>query len=114
MRRFLEYETTSGHIVCEVYAEAEPSVADGHAVLEVSENLTLDTNNSAVRDGVVVRLYETPEERRERERLKREYKEKAQARVRHLLYDFLTALIEQDEMKMEVLREEYRVMRRWM
>lgn len=114
MKRFLEYEKSSGRIICEVYAENVPQVGDGHAVLEIGENMTLDTNNSAVRDGVVVRLYETPEERREREKLRREYKEKAHARVRHLLYDFLTALIEDNEMKIEVLKEEYRVMKRWM
>lgn len=114
MRRFLEYATASGRIICEVYADDEPQVEDGHAVLEISGDMTLDTNNCAVVDGVLTRMYETPDERVQREKLRREYKERTGARVRRLMYDFLIAQIEEDDVKIRALREEYNIMKRWM
>lgn len=107
MKRFLEYETASGRIVCEVRAATAPAVENGHAVIEIDEALLIDMNNSAVRDGVIVRLYETAEERRERERLRREHRERARRRVRGLLFEFMVAQIEEDAAKMGALREEY-------
>ena len=107
MKRFLEYETVTGRIVCELRAAEAPAVEAGRALLEIGEDLLVDLNNSAVRDGVVVRLYETAEERRERERLRREQRERARMRVRGLVFEFMMALIEQDERRMGLLREEY-------
>ena len=107
MKRYLEYEEAGGRILCEIYAEEQPQVADGHGALEIAGDMILDTNNCAVRDGVVVRLYETPEEIRERERLRQEYHERAQARIRHLIYDFMIAMVENDKAKQKELRAEY-------
>lgn len=107
MKRFIEYESGSGRIICEVYAPDAPAVAEGHAVLEIQEDLIFDTNNAAVKDGVLVRLYETAEERRERERLRREYREMARKRIRALVHEFLIALIEEDQEKTGELRTEY-------
>ena len=107
MKRFLEYDAGSGRILCELFAENEPAASAGHGVLEIDENLSLDTNNCAVRDGKVVRLYETAEEIRERERLRREHRERAQVRIRALIFEFMVALIEEDESRMAQLREEY-------
>lgn len=107
MKRFLEYEVETGRIVCELRAASAPGVGAGHAVIEIDEALLLDTNNSAVRDGVIVRLYETAEERRERERLRREHRERAKRRMRGLIFEFMMALIEEDAGRMGTLREEY-------
>ncbi|MBQ9526905.1 MAG: hypothetical protein IJR68_04775 [Fretibacterium sp.] len=107
MRRFLEYEAESGNILCELYSDSAPETGAGHGILEIDVNLSLDTNNCAVRDGRVVRLYETAEERRERERLRREHKERAQVRIRALIFEFMVALIEEDNSRMSELREEY-------
>ena len=108
MKRYLEYELATGRIVCELRAAGEPSVEDGRAVLEIDDGLQIDMGNSAVRDGVIVRLGETAAERRERERLRREHGEKARRRMRGLVFEFMIALLEEDEEKIAALRDEYR------
>ena len=111
MRRFLEYEVDTGRIVCDVYALSEPNVRDGHALLEVDAALTLDINNSAVRDGAIVRTTETFEERMARVRERQEARERAQGRIRHLIYDFMIAQIEDNKAKQKELKAEYKTLK---
>ena len=114
MKRFLEYDETSGRIVCELFAPEPPEIGEGRAIVEIDAELKLDVNNSAVRDGVVVRLYETAEERREREHLRREYRSRAKERIKRLVYEFMIALIEEDEARMAELREEHKFLKSYL
>lgn len=114
MNRYLEYDKLTGKIVCELFAEAPPPESGGTATLEIPAALVLDINNSLVRDGQIVRAYETTEERRERERLRREHAERSRKRIKELLWEFLVAMLESDETRVAELRAEYAALKKFL
>ena len=110
MKRYLEYDKITGRIVSELFATPEQIArhdATTTGIMEVPDVLQLDTNACIVRDGQIIRAYETTEERRERERLRREAAEKSRKRIRELAWEFLIAMIEADESRVADLRAEY-------
>lgn len=111
-RRWLEYDTDSGVIVCEVISPAEPVAGDGRSVIEIDMRMHIDVHACAVRDGKVVRIYETPAERAERERLHKEHRERARRRMDGVLTEFQIALIEDDAERQERLKEEWKRLKR--
>ena len=108
MSKYLEYEISSGKIVSEIISDTEPETLEGYGVLEVDENLKIDTTGYAVRDGTLVKDFETNEERQERERLRRENQEKIRQRLKAMFYELSIAILENDDDAIEELRAEYR------
>ena len=108
MARYLEYEKASGRIISEIISTYEPIVADGVGLLEIASDVELDTNLYSVKNGVLVKQYETNEERTERERLKREHQEKVRKRVQSMVLEVPIAILEGDDEAIEELRKEYR------
>lgn len=70
MARYLEYETLTGHIISEFISSSTPDPVDGISYLAIDDNLLIDTASFAVKNGVLVKLYETNEERIQREHIR--------------------------------------------
>ena len=112
--KYLEYEINSGRIISEIISVAEPTPAEGYGLFAIPDDAEIDTTLYAVRNGVLVKQYETNEERIERERLKREKKQKARQRLESMVYEVIITLLENDVATMEELREEYRTLKAYM
>ncbi|MBR0097754.1 MAG: hypothetical protein IJP88_11260 [Synergistaceae bacterium] len=114
MRYYLEYnvETTRVSSIISVQDDVLPTVQDGYELLEVSENEALNLNTSliGVLDGKIINLYETPAEKRERERIQREKRVEAELRLREIRSEFVTAGLEDDSEKLARLKSEYRAL----
>jgi hypothetical protein len=110
--RYLEYEKLSGRIVGElslpgplpeVYQKPESLTA----YLEAAPDLVIDFREYLVRDGELVRAYDTTEERREKERAAEMRRQEGLARLKGLAFDYVFALLDEDEARQEELRQEY-------
>ena len=114
MRYYLEYnvETTRVSSIISVQDDVLPTVQDGYELLEVSENEALNLNTSliGVLDGKIINLYETPAEKRERERIQREKRVEAELRLREIRSEFVPAGLEDDSEKLARLKSEYRAL----
>ena len=108
MSKYLEYEISSGKIISEIISDGPPESSEGYGMLEIDENLKLDTTGYAVRNGALVKDFETNEERLERERLRRENQEKLRQRLKAMFYELSIAILENDDDAIEELRTEYR------
>ena len=114
MARYLEYEKNTGRIICEIISASEPAVSDNYALLEIPEDAELDTTIYAVKNGVLVKNYETNEERIERERIKREKNERVRKRIKSMMYEVCITLLEDDSNALEELRKEYRELKAYL
>lgn len=111
MARYLEYDITTGRIISEVIADSRPEMSGSCELLEIPDNLEINTMLYAVRDGQLVKIYETNEERLERERFKREQSEQIRQRMKAIREEFITAQLEDDYEAVENLKAEYKSLR---
>ena len=114
MARYLEYEKTTGRIISEIISPSEPAVGDTYGLLEIPSDVELDTTIYAVKNGVLVKNFETNEERIEREHIKREQKEKVRKRIKSMMYEVCIALLEDDNNALDELRKEYRELKAYL
>ncbi|MBQ7220794.1 MAG: hypothetical protein IJS28_07435 [Synergistaceae bacterium] len=112
--RYLEYETATGRIISELTSRDKPTPSEGFSLLEIPEDADIDTTLYAVKNGVLVKCYETNEERLERERLKREHLEKVRMRMKAMMYEVGIALLEEDDNAIKQLRQEYRELKAYL
>ena len=114
MRHYLEYNIATMRVASIISTEDDtaPTVQDGYDLLEISENEALNLNTSliGVLDGKIINLYETPAERRERERLQNERRVEAQLRLGNIRDEFIIAQLEGDTERQERLKSEYRAL----
>lgn len=108
MSKFLEYDINSGQIVCILTADNPPQPANGFALLQVDNELNIDTSSYAVRDGNLVKLFETNAERAERERLRKEYSEQTRLRLKSIVYEFVIALLDDNINAINTLKKEFK------
>lgn len=109
--KYLEYDVSSGQILSELVSDVEPEVGSGCGLLEIDEAMKLDTTGYAVRGGVLVKEYETNEERAERLRLRQEQAEHMRQRLKGMMYELCIAILESDEVAVQELRKEYRMLK---
>lgn len=114
MAKYLEYEKASGRIISEIISLKEPEVSNGYGLLEIDDNTEIDTRLYAIKNGVLVKNYETNEERLERERLKREHTESVRRRLKSMMYEVCIALLENDPNALEELRKEYKELKAYL
>lgn len=114
MARYLEYEIESGRILSELTCEELPEVSEGIGLLEVSGDVELDPSSYGVRGVPLVRLYETAEERAEREWLRKEHTEEVRERVKGMMYEVMLAILEENDRALSDLRKEYRELKVYM
>lgn len=114
MARYLEYEKASGRIISEIISTDEPIVANGIELFEIAPDVELDTSLYSVKNGMLVKQYETNEERIESEKLKREHQEKVRKRVQSMVFEVPIAILEGDDEAIEELRKEYRKLKAFM
>ena len=114
MKYYLEYNIATMRVASIISTEDDtaPTVQDGYDLLEISENEALNLNTSliGVLDGKIINLYETPAERRERERLQNERRVEAQLRLGNIRDEFIIAQLEGDTERQERLKSEYRAL----
>ena len=114
MARYLEYDTASGRILSEIISTSEPEVRESIGLLEIDTEAEIDTNLYIVKNGVLVKQFETNEERIEREKLKREHQEKVRRRVQSMVFEVSIAILEGDDEAIEELRREYKKLKVYM
>ena len=108
MARYLEYEINSGRIISEIISAAEPTPAEGYGLYPIPDDAELDTTLYKVLNGVLVKQYETNEERLERAIRKKEQGENVRLRLQSIVYEVIFAILEDDKAAMQELREEYK------
>ena len=108
MAKYLEYEINSGRIISEIISAAEPTPADGYGLYPIHDDAELDTTLYKVLNGVLVKQYETNEERLERAIRKKEQGENVRLRLQSIVYEVIFAILEDDDAAMKELREEYK------
>ena len=108
MARYLEYDKSTGRIISEIISSKEPQTLDNIAILEIKGDDEIDTTIYAVKNGVLVKNFETNEERIERERLRKEHKEKVRRRLKSMMYEVCLSILEDDTNALNDLRREYR------
>ena len=108
MARYLEYETTTGRIISEVISSTKPKMSEVYDFLEIPDDLEIDTTLYAVRNGQLVKLYETNEERLQRELLRRENIERIRERIKSMMYETCIAILDENDNALKNLRKEYK------
>lgn len=108
MKRYIEYEIESGRIISEILSPVEPEASESTAYLEIDSEQTTDFTGYIVKNGVLVKGYETNEERLERERAKREQGEKARLRIKNILPEFIFAQLDDNEEAQNELKVEFK------
>ena len=103
---WLEFETNSGRIVCEVKSGGTPSVMEGHDVIPTPEDWDGDILGWTVKDGTAVRTRPVDPEPQEFE-----LANPGQGRIKDLMNEFTVALLDGDAKKTAALREEFRRMK---
>ena len=106
--KFLEYDKTSGRIICELISPSKPEASGNCDFLEMPEDEEIDTSLYAVRGGVIVKLYESTEERIERERLRQEHREEVRNRLNAMSKEAIFALLDGNMTEFEKLQKEFR------
>lgn len=106
--RYLEYEESTGHILCEIESGTEPAVGNGHAVIPAPEEWDGDILGWTVKDGALTCIRSTELERLEAERNRRAQQERAQWRLQALINEFNVAMLDEDEDRVAELRAEFR------
>ena len=103
--RFVEYDKATGKIMSVLNA---PSVFEDNLVgfVEVPEHFQCDPSSYVVKNGQVVRAWETGDERREREHAEQERKQEGLIAVGALAKEFLLAMLFGDEKEMARLKKE--------
>lgn len=114
MSRYIEYDKLSGRILSEITSDVLPEASEGCGLLEVTGDSELDTTIYGVRGGQLVRLYETAEERTERERLRKERANEVRQRLRSMIYELGIAILEDDAVAVAELRKEYKELKGYM
>lgn len=107
MARYLEYETLTGHIISEFISSSMPDPVDGISYLAIDDNLLIDTASFAVKNGVLVKLYETNEERIQREHIRQEQSEKVRNRVKSMCYELCLAKLDNNDTAIKELQKEF-------
>ena len=106
--RFLEYDKTTGRIICELISQTKPEATGNFDFLEIMNDDEIDTSLYAVKDGTIVKLYETTEERLERERLRKERLEANRARLKSMCYEVTLAFLDDNQDEINKLRKEFK------
>lgn len=114
MSKFLEYNLHNGLIISEISAVSPPLPAEGFALLQVDDNLNIDTSSYAVREGQLVKLFETNAEIAERERLRRVHYEKVRERLHSMIHECVIAILDDNNQEINNLRNEFKQLKRYL
>ena len=108
MARYIEYETDTGRIISELISETLPISQENLSYLEIPEEQLLDLTGYKVKNGSLVKDYETNEERLERERVKREQAEKVRLRIKSMTYELCLAILDDNDEAINDLKAEFK------
>ena len=114
MARYLEYDTISGHIISEIKADKPPAVPDSISLMEIDDDAKIELSRYIIQDGELRKIQETTAEKREQERIKREYAENVRSRVKSMTHELCLAILEDDDEELGRLRREYRSLRAYL
>ena len=106
--KYLEYDLLTGRIVSEITSPVAPRVPDGRGILEVDDNAEIDSVRYTVKNGMLVKTYETKTEKLMRERIRNENKEKISSRIKCMCYELCMAILDDDDYVIDELKKEFR------
>lgn len=106
--RYLEYDISSGRIISEIIAPSAPEPDEGTGIIQISDYETVDTSRYVIKDGVIVKAFETKAEQLEQERLRKEHRESCLLRVKSMMTEFFIASMKEDNEALADLRKEFR------
>ena len=112
--KYLEYEIASGRILSEITCDSEPSTSSGIGLFQIGENEEIDPSMYAVRNGSLVKVGETNQEKLERERIRREHGEQCRMRLRSMIQEAVIAILADDAEELKSLQREYRRMKEYL
>ena len=115
MKRYAEYDRETGKIISILNASQEITTLknDPTGLIEVPVGFQCDTSAYVVRDGEIVRAYETGDERRERERAEKEQKQIGVSVMNTLAREYFLAFMFGDNKAMERIRQEAEPLRKY-
>ena len=108
MAKYLEYDKITGRIISEIVSASKPELSGNCGLLKVEPDFQVNTALYVIRDGQLVKMYETNEEKLERERIRKEHGEKIRRRVKAMMYEVIIAILEDNEKALEDIRSEYK------
>ena len=108
MARYLEYDKKTGRIISEIISEAMPEVASNCALLEINDDLQIDTSLYAVKDGVLIKAQESITERLEREELSKQHLENTRKRMKSLGWECIMAILDNNDEAVKECQDEFR------
>ena len=111
MARYIEYDTASGHIISEIKAAKPPTVSLGISLMELDDDVEIDTGRYVVKDGKLQTIQDMSAEKDEQSRIRHEYDEGVRMRVRNMMSELCVAQLEDNAEKVERLRQEYKNLR---
>ena len=108
MARYLEYEKVTGRIISEIISETVPKANTVYDIMEIPDDLQLDTSIYAIKDGQLVKLFETNEELMQREQLRKENIERVRARISRMVMELAVAILDDNDKAIKDLQKEYK------
>ena len=108
MARYIEYETDTGRIISELTSQMTPAPTENISYLEIPDDQLIDLTGYKVKNGSLVKDYETNEERLERERGKREQAARVRARLKNMGYEFVIAMLDDNDSEIKDLKAEFK------
>jgi hypothetical protein len=115
-RRYVEYDKNTGKILSVLNATAERALSyvnETTGVLEVPEGFICDVSVFVVKNGEIVRSYETTEERRERERVEEERKQMGIRELAALGRQLVLAMLFNDNAEVQRVRQEAQPLKKY-
>ena len=114
MPKFLEFDLLSGKIICEISSDSLPPANHSTGILQIDDNLNIDTSSYAVRDGQLVKLFETNAEKAEREKLRKELHEQTRKRLNSLIHQCVIAILDDNDHALQELRNEFKSLKAYL
>ena len=108
MAHYLEYEKSTGRIISEIVSATPPEMTEPYGLFEIGDDVEINTALYAIRNGSLVKLYETNEERLQREQLRRENQERVRERIKSMMFEVCIALLDDNEKALKNLKAEYK------
>ena len=108
MARYIEYEKKTGRIISEVISDTQPETSGNCALLEINDDLQIDTSLYAVKDGQLVKAQESISERLEREELSKQHLENTRKRMKSLGWECIMAILDNNDEAVKECQNEFK------
>ncbi len=106
--KFLEYDLLTGRIISEIVSPIEPKTLDDRGILQINDNDNINTSMYIIKNGALVKTYESKIEKLERERIRNENNMRSRLRLKSMQTEFFIAMMRDDIEAINELKKEFR------